>query len=67
MDEKLLKKIAGVEKVVLENNNVFKLYSSSQSDLRAAVSQFAQQQQVLILTLQKEEQKLENIFRELTQ
>ncbi len=67
VDEKLLKKIAGVEKVVLENNNVFKLYSSSQSDLRAAVSQFAQQQQVLILTLQKEEQKLENIFRELTQ
>lgn len=67
VDEKLLRKIAGVEKVVAENNNLFKLYSSSQSDLRAAVSQFAQQQQVLILTLQKEEQKLENIFRELTQ
>ena len=66
VDEKLLRKIAGVEKVVAENNNLFKLYSSSQSDLRAAVSQFAQQQQVLILTLQKEEQKLENIFRELT-
>jgi ABC-2 type transport system ATP-binding protein len=67
VDEKLLRKIAGVEKVVAENNNLFKLYSSSQSDLRAAVSQFAQQQQLLILTLQKEEQKLENIFRELTQ
>lgn len=66
VDEKLLKKIAGVEKVVAENNNLFKLYSSSQSDLRTAVSQFAQQQQLLILTLQKEEQKLENIFRELT-
>lgn len=66
VDDKLLKKIAGVEKVVAENNNLFKLYSSSQSDLRTAVSQFAQQQQLLILTLQKEEQKLENIFRELT-
>jgi ABC-2 type transport system ATP-binding protein len=66
VDEKLLRKIAGVEKVVAENNKLFKLYSSSQSDLRAEVSQFAQQQQVLILTLQKEEQKLENIFRELT-
>jgi ABC-2 type transport system ATP-binding protein len=66
-DENLLRKIAGVEKVVAENNNLFKLYSSSQNDLRAAVSQFAQQQQLLILTLQKEEQKLENIFRELTQ
>jgi ABC-2 type transport system ATP-binding protein len=66
VDEKLLRKIAGVEKVVAEHNNLFKLYSSSQSDLRAAVSQFAQQQQLLILTLQKEEQKLENIFRELT-
>lgn len=67
VDEKLLRKIAGVEKVVAENNNLYKLYSSSQSDLRAAVSQFAQDQHLLILTLQKEEQKLENIFRELTQ
>lgn len=67
VDEKLLRKIAGVENVVAESNNLFKLYSSSQKDLRAAVSQFAQQQQLLILTLQKEEQKLENIFRELTQ
>lgn len=66
VDEKLLLKITGVERVVAENNNLFKLYSSSQSDLRAAVSQFAQQQQVLILTLQREEQKLENIFRALT-
>ena len=65
-DEKLLRKIAGVEKVVTENNNLFKLYSSSQNDLRTVVSQFAQQQGLLILTLQKEEQKLENIFRELT-
>ncbi len=67
VDEKLLRKITGVENVVAENNNLFKLYSSSQNDLRAAVSQFAQDQHLLILTLQKEEQKLENIFRELTQ
>lgn len=67
VDEKLLRKITGVERVVAENNNLFKLYSSSQSDLRAAVSLFAQDQHLLILTLQKEEQKLENIFRELTQ
>lgn len=67
VDEKLLRKITGVENVFAENNNLFKLYSSSQSDLRGAVSQFAQDQHLLILTLQKEEQKLENIFRELTQ
>ncbi len=67
VDGKLLRKITGVENVVAESNNLFKLYSSSQSDLRAAVSQFAQDQHLLILTLQKEEQKLENIFRELTQ
>ncbi len=67
VDEKLLRKITGVENVFAENNNLFKLYSSSQNDLRAAVSQFAQDQHLLILTLQKEEQKLENIFRELTQ
>lgn len=67
VDEKLLRKITGVENVVAENNNLFKLYSSSQNDLRAAVSLFAQDQHLLILTLQKEEQKLENIFRELTQ
>lgn len=66
VDEKLLRKITGVEKITAENNNQFKLYSSSQNDLRALVSQFAQQHQLLILTLQKEEQKLENIFRELT-
>jgi len=67
VDEKLLRKIPGVEKVIAENENTWKLYSSSHNDLRATVSQFAQQQQLLVLTLQKEEQKLENIFRELTQ
>ncbi len=67
VDEKLLRKITGIEKVIAESNNTFKLYSSSKNDLRASVSQFAQQNNLLVLTLQKEEQKLENIFRELTQ
>jgi ABC-2 type transport system ATP-binding protein len=66
VDQKMLRKITGVEKVVEENNNLYKLYSTSQNDLRTAVSQFAQDQHLLILTLQKEEQSLENIFRELT-
>lgn len=66
VDQKMLRKIAGVEKVVEENNNLYKLYSTSKNDLRTIVSQFAQDQHLLILTLQKEEQSLENIFRELT-
>lgn len=66
VDEKSLLKIKGVEKAVAEGKNTFKLYSSSKDDLRAAVSQFAQQNNLLVLTLHKEEQKLESIFRELT-
>lgn len=67
VDENLLKKIQGVEKVKTVNANIFQLISTSKEDLRAAVSFFAQQNNLLILTLQREEQKLENIFRELTQ
>ena len=66
VDDHLLKKIKGVERLSKESNATWKLYSSAKDDLRPAVSQFAQDHQLLILTLQKEEQKLENIFRELT-
>ncbi|MEN8928322.1 MAG: gliding motility-associated ABC transporter ATP-binding subunit GldA [Flavobacteriales bacterium] len=61
-----LKKIAGVEKLTQLNGNSWQLISTKPEDLRAEISKFAASKGILVLSLQKETQKLENIFKELT-
>jgi ABC-2 type transport system ATP-binding protein len=61
-----LKSIVGVNKVTDLGNNIWELISNQPEDLRAEISKFAGSKGILVLSLQKENQKLENIFKELT-
>lgn len=62
----LLSKINGVTKVEQITNQTFLIESESVDDLRKTVAQFAQQQQLLVLTLRTEEKSLEEVFKLLT-
>ncbi|MEZ7902086.1 MAG: gliding motility-associated ABC transporter ATP-binding subunit GldA [Flavobacteriales bacterium] len=61
-----LKSIKGVEKVKQLEGNSWQLISTKPEDLRVEISKFAASKGILVLSLQKETQKLENIFKELT-
>lgn len=61
-----LSKIKGVSKVEELENNKWKLYSNEKEDLRKEVSKFANDNGLLVLTIQKETQSLENVFKNLT-
>ena len=61
-----LKNIKGINDANNIKGNVWQLTSTSAADIRADIFQFAVQNQLAVLTLQKEEQNLEDVFRELT-
>lgn len=61
-----LKSIKGINDAVNIKGNTWQLSTSSSTDIRGDVFQFAVQNQLAVLTLQKEEQNLEDVFRELT-
>lgn len=61
-----LKNIKGINDAVNTKGNTWQLSTSSATDIRGDVFQFAVQNQLAVLTLQKEEQNLEDVFRELT-
>jgi len=61
-----LKSIKGVEKVKQLEGDSWQLTSTKSEDLRVEISKFASSKGILVLSLQKETQKLENIFKELT-
>ena len=48
------------------NENEWEIISTQPEDLRAEISKFAGSKGLLVLSLQKETQKLENVFKELT-
>ncbi len=59
-----LQNIKGVKKVQLVENNQWII--SSINDVRANVAKFAQENQVLILTIRIEEKSMEEVFKDLT-
>ena len=61
-----LKSIGCVDKVKELGNNNWEIISNKPEDLRAEIAKFAASKGLLVLSLQKETQKLENIFKELT-
>ena len=61
-----LKNISGVHDAKNSSGNVWRITASAGKDIRADIFQFAVQNQLAVLTLQKEEQNLEDVFRELT-
>lgn len=61
----LLKKISGVGKVEKLNSG-WLLESSVEGDLRKTIATFAQENNLLVLTLRREEKSLEEVFKSLT-
>lgn len=61
-----LKKIAGVRDVHHIKDNVWQLHTSADHDIRADVFQFAVSSKLAVLTMNKEEQRLEDVFKKLT-
>jgi ABC-2 type transport system ATP-binding protein len=61
-----LKQLTGVQSAKQMNDNTWKIVSDSNKDIRKLLFDFAVSQQIVILTINKEEQSLESIFKQLT-
>ena len=66
VEKKELSKIEGVLSVRSVDSNTWILSSNSETDIRPGVNQFAKEKGCAILTMQKEEKSLEDVFKELT-
>jgi ABC-2 type transport system ATP-binding protein len=64
--EDLLKTIPGIDQVKHLQNNAWQMFSSSGPDVRKEIFNFAVANGLGVLTLHKEEQKMEDVFKELT-
>lgn len=62
----LLKSIPGIEKVSHLQGNSWQMVSTSKSDVRKEIFNFAVANNLSVLTLNKEEQSMEDVFKELT-
>lgn len=61
-----LRKIAHVTDARNKRDNIWQLSISTQDDVRKTIFDFAVQNQLSVLTLTRDEQKLEDIFKQLT-
>ncbi len=66
IDQEELLKINNISKVKKVTKHTWLIESDSGKDLRTDIAEFAAQNEILILTLQKETDKLEDIFKILT-
>jgi ABC-2 type transport system ATP-binding protein len=66
IDARLIEKIDGVQHVE-KQNNIYKISTVPHKDIRKEIFLLAKEQDVFLLTLSKKENKLEDIFKELTQ
>ncbi len=61
-----LKSIEGVNEVTQLNDNTWQISTGIEKDIRKEIFDFAVQNKLSVLTLNKEEQKLEDVFKQLT-
>lgn len=66
VDKKILSAIKGITSVSEIKNNTYKIRSNSDVDIRPALFKYAVDNGLSVVTLQKEENSLESIFREFT-
>ena len=66
IDPKKLEEIADIKKVSTVSKNRYKIESEGQKDVRNQIFDFAVRNNLSVLTLQKEDVKLEDIFKQLT-
>jgi len=58
--------LAGVEDAIVSGNNIWKIIADPAQDVRKELFNYAVKNYVSILTLNREEQKLEDVFKQLT-
>jgi lipooligosaccharide transport system ATP-binding protein len=61
-----LNTITGIKKVIAVNDKTFKVIGPNGQDLRPLIFNFAVQNNLAVITMQKEENSLESVFRQLT-
>lgn len=61
-----MKTISGIDDVKNINGNIWQLISTSPDDVRKEIFDFAVANKLSVLTLNKEEQRMEDVFKELT-
>jgi ABC-2 type transport system ATP-binding protein len=66
IDTQTLQSIEGVTKVVKLGNNKYQILAGDERDIRKDIFNIAVQNNIGVLTLNKEEQKMEDVFKELT-
>lgn len=66
VSESQLKTISSIEQIKLLQNNIWQLISTSNQDVRKDIFNFAVANNLSVLTLNREEQKMEDVFKELT-
>lgn len=66
ISESQLKTISSIDHVKLLQNNTWQLISTSNQDVRKDIFNFAVANNLSVLTLNREEQKMEDVFKELT-
>ncbi len=66
LSKNALKKETGITTVESVGTNAWLVESDNAVDLRKRIAQFAQKNNLLVLTLRKEEKTLEEVFKELT-
>ncbi|MBP6335414.1 MAG: gliding motility-associated ABC transporter ATP-binding subunit GldA [Bacteroidia bacterium] len=66
VDKKHITMIEGIVSAEMLSGNTWKITANASSDARATLFRFAVEKDLTILSLQKQEQKLEDIFHQLT-
>ncbi|MHC1706193.1 MAG: gliding motility-associated ABC transporter ATP-binding subunit GldA [Bacteroidales bacterium] len=61
-----LMEIRGVESILSLGNNKYKIETTSETDIRPGIFQFAVNHDLTVLSMQKEEYRLEEVFQQLT-
>lgn len=66
VDPAALQKIQGISRVVYVSGNLWQLHAKGEEDIRPKIFNFAVEKGFTVLSLHREEQKLEDVFQHLT-
>ncbi len=66
VESKKLEKIVGIIEIKQIDNNNWLIKSSLENDIRAAIFNFAVSQNIMVLSMQRKEKSMEEVFQELT-
>ena len=61
-----MKNIEGVYEAINSNGNIWQIEARTDKDIRTDIFQFAVNNDRAVLTLHKEEKRLEDVFKQLT-